>query len=261
MQEVTLKSTAKAWRSCPRLCGSCSRDFGVCVLQPSDASHCQPGQNCCVECSLSAESSSFQFVECMRTEKATHPSLVGYTSAISRQQWQKALELLSELRGFALQANVITFTAVIGTCARAGQWQQAAGIFGNLQAESLQPTLVTYNSGISACHRAVQWRSAIDYLSAAKITKPDKITYSSAMSSCGRCQRWREGFGLFREARVDVEMDVVVYGSAMAVIASMAEWRRSLVLLRQMLEQSVTLCPTSGVSCFSHTLSGLFWAR
>ncbi|CAE7695078.1 WDR19 [Symbiodinium sp. CCMP2592] len=182
----------------------------------------------------------------MRTEKAPHPSLVGYTSAISRQQWQKALELLSELRGFALEANVITFTAVIGTCARAGQWQQAAGMFRILQAESLQPTLVTYNSGISACDRAVQWRSAIDYLSAAKMTKPDKVTYSSAMSSCGRCQRWREGFALFREARVHVEMDVVVYGSAMAVIASIAEWRRSLVLLRQMPERSVTLSPTLG---------------
>ena len=186
----------------------------------------------------------------MRTEKASHPSLVGYTSAISRQRWKKALELLSELRGFALQANVITFTAVIGTCARAGQWQQAAGVFRRIQAESLQPTLVTYNSGISACDRSVQWRSAIEYFAA---TKPDKITYSSAMSSCGRCQRWSEAFTLFREARGDVEMDVVVYGSAMAVIASIADWRGALGLLRQMPVQGVMLSPTLGVFVFFYT--------
>ena len=172
-------------------------------------------------------------------EPSIRTVLVAYTKAISKagRSWPKSFQLLNELREVSLQPNVITYTAVLGTCGQAIQWEQVLDVFFVIQSQHVQPTVITCNSSISACDKAIRWQPALALLDAAKRNcQPDAFTYSSAMSSCGRCQHWAKSLDLLGEVVLKLEADVVVLGSAMA-----AEWSRNLELLNEIPTRAVSL--------------------
>jgi pentatricopeptide repeat domain-containing protein 1 len=50
-----------------------------------------------------------------------------------------------------LPRSVITYSALISACEKAGQWETALELFGRMTAEGCVPNVITYNSLITAC--------------------------------------------------------------------------------------------------------------
>lgn len=46
---------------------------------------------------------------------------------------------------------MITYSALISACEKAGQWQAALDLFERMQAEGCPPNVITFNSIITAC--------------------------------------------------------------------------------------------------------------
>jgi pentatricopeptide repeat domain-containing protein 1 len=46
---------------------------------------------------------------------------------------------------------VITYSALISACEKAGRWETALELFGRMTAEGCAPNVITYNSLITAC--------------------------------------------------------------------------------------------------------------
>lgn len=49
------------------------------------------------------------------------------------------------------ERSVITYSALINACEKAGQWDLALQLFERMQQEGIAPNTVTYNSLITAC--------------------------------------------------------------------------------------------------------------
>jgi pentatricopeptide repeat domain-containing protein 1 len=49
------------------------------------------------------------------------------------------------------ERSVITYSALINACEKAGQWELALQLFERMQQEGIAPNTVTYNSLITAC--------------------------------------------------------------------------------------------------------------
>ena len=47
--------------------------------------------------------------------------------------------------------SVITYSALISACEKAGHWQAALDLFGRMRSEGCTPNVITYNSLITAC--------------------------------------------------------------------------------------------------------------
>lgn len=57
------------------------------------------------------------------------------------------------------ERSVITYSALISACEKAGQWQLALNLFGEMLRERCTPNVITYNSLITACAQVSQaWR-------------------------------------------------------------------------------------------------------
>jgi pentatricopeptide repeat protein len=50
-----------------------------------------------------------------------------------------------------LRRSVITYSALISACEKAGQWEAALELFGRMTSEGCAPNVITYNSLITAC--------------------------------------------------------------------------------------------------------------
>jgi len=49
------------------------------------------------------------------------------------------------------ERSVITYSALISACEKAGQWQLALNLFNEMLRERCTPNVITYNSLITAC--------------------------------------------------------------------------------------------------------------
>ncbi|CAK0899307.1 unnamed protein product, partial [Prorocentrum cordatum] len=85
-------------------------------------------------------------------------TLVSYNAGISAcekgEQWQRALELLSEMLKAKLEPSVISYHAEIVACARCGQWRQALSLLGEMRNRYVEPNEDSYNLGITAYERS-----------------------------------------------------------------------------------------------------------
>ncbi|GJP75114.1 hypothetical protein CLOP_g5602 [Closterium sp. NIES-67] len=60
--------------------------------------------------------------------------------------------------------NVVTWTAVLTACARAGEWQQAEALFTQMQTNGVMPNEVSWAALISAYAKGGQWEKAVGAL-------------------------------------------------------------------------------------------------
>lgn len=60
------------------------------------------------------------------------PDVISYSALISsfRGQWQRAMQLFTEMLQARNKADVISFSAVISSCEKSSQWTQALHFFG-----------------------------------------------------------------------------------------------------------------------------------
>ncbi|CAE6959133.1 rluD [Symbiodinium sp. CCMP2456] len=93
------------------------------------------------------------------------PAVVACNALISALEkcscWQRAL---SSLISVGINADIVTFNAALGACAKAQAWPFALELFGDMSASKLQPDAVSYNVVIGACERSSQWEAVLALL-------------------------------------------------------------------------------------------------
>jgi pentatricopeptide repeat domain-containing protein 1 len=61
------------------------------------------------------------------------------------------MEVYQEMLRTGCERSVITYSALISACEKAGQWQLALNLFSEMLKERCVPNVITYNSLITAC--------------------------------------------------------------------------------------------------------------
>lgn len=61
------------------------------------------------------------------------------------------MEVYQEMLHTSCERSVITYSALISACEKAGQWQMALSLFSEMLRERCSPNVITYNSLITAC--------------------------------------------------------------------------------------------------------------
>nr|WP_231680168.1 hypothetical protein [Ralstonia pseudosolanacearum] len=113
----------------------------------------------------------------------------------------EALVLLNELKAIdsddpMMRPNVVTYSAAISACEKAGRADHAVTLLGELKAlaahdPTMRPNVVTYSATISACEKAGWVNEALALLDELRALgqsdpalRPNVITYSAAISAC-----------------------------------------------------------------------------
>ena len=99
-----------------------------------------------------------------------------YNSLLSSCEWPQALEVFQNLDG--LVPDVISFSSMMDT-----EWWRAIQWLEEMSYWSLQANLITYSAVLLACDRSKQWREALMILSHVAMLrlKVDLILYNSAL--------------------------------------------------------------------------------
>ena len=63
----------------------------------------------------------------------------------------QVMEVYQDMLRTGCERSVITYSALISACEKAGQWQLALNLFGEMLRERCTPNVITYNSLITAC--------------------------------------------------------------------------------------------------------------
>eukprot|EP00397_Hematodinium_sp_SG-2012_P018259 GEMP01018700.1.p1 GENE.GEMP01018700.1~~GEMP01018700.1.p1 ORF type:complete len:778 (-),score=183.43 GEMP01018700.1:398-2710(-) len=170
------------------------------------------------------------------------PDVVSYSTALNAcakaGQWQCALELFDSMRGCGIRPNAIAYNACISAlakCEHGVQWQSALSMLHSMD-PSLR-TVVSYSAAISACEKAGEWVAAVRLLDTMKAENvaPNAIAYSATISACARAAEWSVALNIFDSMLSEkVKKDVIVFNAAITACANAAMWTRALGLMRRM---------------------------
>lgn len=61
------------------------------------------------------------------------------------------MDTYQEMLTTGCERSVITYSALISACEKAGQWQLALNLFNEMLKDKCEPNVITYNSLITAC--------------------------------------------------------------------------------------------------------------
>lgn len=80
------------------------------------------------------------------------------SACASAGRWQEALDLMSQMKkgGPKTRPNRITYTAAISACGRAGEWEHALRLFDEMRNDGLQADRISYNAVVSALRIGMQ---------------------------------------------------------------------------------------------------------
>ncbi|CAJ1407597.1 unnamed protein product [Effrenium voratum] len=148
-----------------------------------------------------------------------------------------AAELLLRMPHARIQPTVVTYNAMISTCALAACWEQAVGWFAKLQTAALEPTVVTYNSLSNACGAGKMWVKALSLWRQMRSEgiQPTAVT----ISSLGQHLRTKGALRLLSLCRdVEVQPDLVLCNTLLGACERMLRWQQALLVLQEMPSRS-----------------------
>jgi pentatricopeptide repeat domain-containing protein 1 len=116
---------------------------------------------------------------------------ISYTTAINAYErgdkWQEAIALLASFPG---EADAILFNAAINACA--DQWQKCVLLLNQMQQDQIQANIITFGAIISACRNSKEWREAVHILGFMQRShvETNAIVCNAAINACGRAEYW-----------------------------------------------------------------------
>lgn len=120
---------------------------------------------------------------------------------------QKALSLFLELTTLGLEADAISFNALISACEKCRRWEEAL-LFLDLAGDVADET--TWNAAISACEKCAEWRWALELLMRHfAVGSPGVVSVNAAISACEKCGRWQHAL-LLLDFMTSISLDVNV---------------------------------------------------
>ena len=190
-----------------------------------------------------------QAVELLRSSKSKYgvdPDVITYNAAISAcekgWQWERALELLEEMKSSGIEPDVISYSAAISACEKGGQWERALELLEEMKSRGIEPNVISYNAAISACEKGGQWERALELLEEMKSRgiEPNVISYSAAISACEKGGQWERALELLEEMKSrGIEPDVISYNAAISACEKGGQWERALELLEEMKSRGI----------------------
>ena len=80
------------------------------------------------------------------------------SACASAGRWEEALDLMAQMKkgGPKTRPNRITYTAAISACGRAGEWEHALRLFDEMRNDGLQADRISYNAVVSALRIGMQ---------------------------------------------------------------------------------------------------------
>lgn len=106
------------------------------------------------------------------------------------QQWQRAIELLEEVRRSGSKPDVVTYSAAVSACEKCRRWDNALALLRSMRGGvGLIPNIVTYSAAMAACEKGYQWAHALELLGAMR--KARRVAGGSwpwcSSSACSFC--------------------------------------------------------------------------
>jgi pentatricopeptide repeat protein len=139
-------------------------------------------------------------------ECGVESDVITYSSIISAceksSQWERALELLSEMRERGIEPNVITYSAAISACEKGSKWERALELLSEMRQRGLEPNAISFNAAITACEKGAQWERALELLGEMRQRgpAPNIASFTAVMQCAVASGKIDEGFVLLQEA-------------------------------------------------------------
>ncbi|CAE7553013.1 unnamed protein product [Symbiodinium natans] len=131
-----------------------------------------------------------------------------------------------------MAGDVVTYTAVVSACEKAGEWEKALGVLGRMVAARVQGDVVVYNAVISAHAKGAQWQRGLLLLARMrrKGLQPDVVSHNSAISACAPERRWPRALTLLAGLQAQGSQRDAVSCNACATCCA-GVWARAAMLL------------------------------
>eukprot|EP00928_Gymnodinium_smaydae_P028350 TRINITY_DN21633_c0_g2_i1.p1 TRINITY_DN21633_c0_g2~~TRINITY_DN21633_c0_g2_i1.p1 ORF type:complete len:926 (+),score=160.55 TRINITY_DN21633_c0_g2_i1:63-2780(+) len=161
--------------------------------------------------------------------------------------WRHALALIhpEAVNDWNLDGSIspAAYTAAISACDRVGLWEKALDILYQMRDLKLERVATTFNASISACGRASAWEAALELWSEARSNASfDWLTAGLIVRACERAGRWTEALALFDALRLEnAELGSSAFDAAISACALGRRWSQALVLLRHMVDKGIPL--------------------
>jgi len=136
------------------------------------------------------------------------------------------LQLFAEMQRRGLEADVITFSAVISACEKGKQPEQALQLFEEMRRRVLEPDVITFSAVISAREKGKQPEQALQFFEEMRrrCLEPGVITYTDLVVSFSSSHMWNWKLNLvdaFFSEWIDM-FDVVMEPQNGQVVAQLA---------------------------------------
>ena len=148
-----------------------------------------------------------------------------------------ALSLLQQMKEQMLQINVIVHNSVLSVFSQAGEWERALLWLRNMKDEQMACTTISYNTAITACARSAQWLQAIHLLSfeSFESVSTDIISYNAAINSCEDSGLWELALQLYGQLQESfLQRNVVTFGSIISTCGNGSRWEVAMYFLQEL---------------------------
>ncbi|MCL9843950.1 type III effector protein with ppr repeats [Ralstonia solanacearum] len=171
----------------------------------------------------------------------------------------RSMELLQAVKDAGICPNVVTYSAAISACEKAGRMDEALVLLNELKAMGsddpmMRPNVVTYSAAISACEKAGRADHALVLLGELKVLaghdptmRPNVVTYSAAISACEKAGWADHALALLDELRVQAGCDealrpnAITYSAAISACMKAEKADRAWELIAEAIQDGVVL--------------------
>ncbi|CAJ1445214.1 unnamed protein product, partial [Effrenium voratum] len=146
--------------------------------------------------------------------------LVSLNIQLSASAWRASFAWL-KIRGRGLQPDLISFSALVTACERAGSWGPALEIFRQMPRRALEVDTSCCNAAVSACCKGQSWTWGVQLFSEMFRWHfaPVDIAGTAVLACCRRVEEWRSCLALLGSLAESDAADAAAFTCAMLACA------------------------------------------
>ncbi|CAK9114627.1 Pentatricopeptide repeat-containing protein At1g74850, partial [Durusdinium trenchii] len=121
------------------------------------------------------------------------PSRVSFNAVLSAvERWDQALEILRTMTLQRITADLVTYTAIVSSCATASHLSTSLEMLEKMKQDSVQPRSLAYNAVLHACADSLAWRCALQIFGEARAAEAlDPLALQALMASLSGAGQFR----------------------------------------------------------------------